>query len=69
MEIGCLLAAGAGVPSAAAGDHEKAARLLPEFITREVLERMVQLLAVPEPRLRALRWPPFGWWAWRGCVT
>ena len=34
-------------------NHEDAARMLREFITREVLERIAETLDVPQPRLRA----------------
>jgi len=37
----------------AAVSHEAAARMVREFITREVLERIAQALEVPQPRLRA----------------
>ena len=33
--------------------HEAAARMVREFITREVLERIAEALQVPQPRLRA----------------
>jgi AcrR family transcriptional regulator len=33
--------------------HEDAARMVREFITREVLERLAQALDLPQPRLRA----------------
>jgi Tetracyclin repressor-like, C-terminal domain len=33
--------------------HEDAARMVREFITREVLERIAQALDLPQPRLRA----------------
>jgi len=37
----------------AAVSHEGAARMVREFITREVLERIAESLDVPQPRLRA----------------
>ena len=36
-----------------ATSHEYAARMLREFLTREVLERLAQALEMPQPRLRA----------------